>query len=81
MLPTYTIEDLGRIDIIFSDGVTDQVAIKEVESVEDMQERIKNLYSENFDDDALDMIVAYDYNGDRMSTITPDEFFGPLGGF
>jgi hypothetical protein len=81
VLPTYNVETLARIDVVFADGVTDQVNIRDAESIEDFQERVKNLYHHDHQDDDLDAVAAYDYNGDQMASITPIEFFGPLGGF
>lgn len=82
MLPTaYNVETIGRIDMVSADGVTDQIYLKEAESIEALQERAKNLYNENFDNDELEAVVAYDYSGDWLAALTPDEFFGPLGGF
>lgn len=81
MLQTYNVETLNRIDVVFADGKTESLYLKDAESVEDMQERVKNLYSENFDDDVLESVIGYDYNGDYATALTPTEFFGPLGGF
>lgn len=78
---TYELEDIARIDVIYADGLTDQVTPRHHADADDLQSRVDNLYRSEFEEGMLNTVVAYDANGDQLAVRSANEFFGEREGF
>ncbi len=77
----YETEDVARIDVVFADGETEIFERKTSEDSGELQNRVDNMHRVNFDDDVLEAVLAYNYDGEFLAARTPMEFFGAQEGF
>lgn len=70
-----------RIVLIMADGAMEEIVPRHHADAEDLEERTDNLYRSEWEDGLIDTIVAYDDAGDKMGTLTANEFFGERLGF
>lgn len=80
-IPIYEFADIVRIDIVFADGIIEQIVPRHQADSDDLQDRCDNLFRSEFEVGMIDCLIAYNADGDKLAVRTADEFFGENRGF